>query len=303
MLRFQTEDPAVSPCSAPGRRRHRTAAGRLVTAAAETALLVVLVIVCAGPGPRPRRRWRPDRRPPPRRPPSGPSWSTWTATTTSSGGSPTISTPSSPPSAPAPRCRWWRSPTAAGDPIAADGGWTGARVFHVTEGMKATAENAVADWGQIDMGSPQTLVDLITWTRANYPARHYALYFWDHGWGWWPGYTMHDVTSNDTLDMDEIRDAMQRTAGVDMVGMDTCMGQMIEVEATFRGFARAIAASEDAIGYTGVRVRRGAPQTSGAPDDERLRPRRECPRRATGPATTSGRSRARRWPWTGAGTG
>jgi len=137
-------------------------------------------------------------------------------------------------------------------PIAADGGWTGARVFHVTKGMKATAESAVADWGQIDMGSPQTLVDLIAWTRASYPARHYALYFWDHGWGWWPGYTMHDVTSNDTLDMDEIRDAMQRTAGVDMVGMDTCMGQMIEVEATFRGFARAIAASEDAIGYTGV---------------------------------------------------
>ena len=137
-------------------------------------------------------------------------------------------------------------------PIAADGGWTGARVFHVTKGMKATAENAVADWGRIDMGSPQTLVDLIAWTRANYPARHYALYLWDHGWGWWPGYTMHDVTSNDTLDMDEIRDAMQRTAGVDMVGMDTCMGQMIEVEATFRGFARAIAASEDAIGYTGV---------------------------------------------------
>jgi hypothetical protein len=37
-------------------------------------------------------------------------------------------------------------------PIAADGGWTGARVFHVTEGMKATAENALADWGGIDMG-------------------------------------------------------------------------------------------------------------------------------------------------------
>jgi hypothetical protein len=63
---------------------------------------------------------------------------------------------------------------------------------------------------------------------------------------------MHDMTSNDTLDMDEIRDVMQRTAGVDMVGMDTCMGQMIEVEATFRGFALAIAASEDAIGTTGV---------------------------------------------------
>ena len=78
------------------------------------------------------------------------------------------------------------------------------------------------------------------------------LFFWDHGWGWWPGYTMHDVTSNDTMDMDKIRRAMEQTGGVDMVGMDTCLGQTIEVEATFRGFADALAASEDSIGYTGV---------------------------------------------------
>jgi hypothetical protein len=118
--------------------------------------------------------------------------------------------------------------------------------------MKATPENAVADWGERDMGSPQTLTDFVTWARASYPSRRTALFFWDHGWGWWPGYTMHDVTSNDTMDMDKIRRAMEQTGGVDMVGMDTCLGQTIEVEATFRGFADAIAASEDSIGYTGV---------------------------------------------------
>ena len=118
--------------------------------------------------------------------------------------------------------------------------------------MKATPENAVADWGERDMGSPQTLADFVTWARASYPSRRTALFFWDHGWGWWPGYTMHDVTSNDTLDMDEIRRAMEAVDGVDMVGMDTCLGQTIEVQATFRGFADALAASEDSIGYTGV---------------------------------------------------
>ena len=30
-------------------------------------------------------------------------------------------------------------------PSAADGGWSGARLFHVTQGMAATADNAVAD--------------------------------------------------------------------------------------------------------------------------------------------------------------
>lgn len=133
-----------------------------------------------------------------------------------------------------------------------DGDWTGTLAFHVEQGTTAAPENAVANWGERDMGSAQTLVDFITWARESYPSRRVALFFWDHGWGWWPGYTMHDVTSNDTLDLDEMRRAMEAVGGVNMVGMDTCLGQTIEVQATFRGFARALAGSEDAIGYTGV---------------------------------------------------
>ena len=136
-------------------------------------------------------------------------------------------------------------------PNATDGSWTGARIFHVTQGMKATADNAAADWGPTDMGSPQTLVDFIDWARANYPARHYALFLWDHGWGWWPGNTMEDETSNDYLDMDELRGALETVHGVDMVGWDTCLSQTIEVEAQLRGFASAMAGSQDAIGYSG----------------------------------------------------
>ena len=136
-------------------------------------------------------------------------------------------------------------------PSKADGAWKGARIFHITQGMKATADNAVADWGQIDMGSPQTLIDFVNWARGAYPAKHYALFMWDHGWGWWPGNTMEDDTSNDYLDMDELRDALQTLGGVDMVGWDTCLGQTIEVEAQLRGFAKAVAGSEDSIGYSG----------------------------------------------------
>ncbi len=136
-------------------------------------------------------------------------------------------------------------------PNSADGSWTGARIFHVTKGMRATADNAVADWGDTDMGSPQTLVDFIDWARAAYPAQHYALFLWDHGWGWWPGNTMEDATSGDYLDMDELRDALETVHGVDMVGWDTCLSQTIEVQAQLRGFALAMAGSQDATGYTG----------------------------------------------------
>ncbi|HEY5169003.1 MAG TPA: clostripain-related cysteine peptidase, partial [Thermoleophilia bacterium] len=108
----------------------------------------------------------------------------------------------------------------------------------------------VADWGEANMGSPRTLVDFVTWARAAYPAQRYALIFWDHGWGWWPGNTMQDVTSNDYLDMHELRRALETVGGVDMAGMETCLGQTIEVQAEFRGFAKALAGSEDSTGYT-----------------------------------------------------
>jgi hypothetical protein len=93
-------------------------------------------------------------------------------------------------------------------------------------------------------------VDFVTWAREAYPARRSALILWDHGWGWWPGETMKDVASNDYLDMDELRRALETVGGVDMAGMETCLGQTIEVQAEFRGFARALAGSEDSTGYT-----------------------------------------------------
>src|SRR6185369_14726115 len=36
------------------------------------------------------------------------------------------------------------------------GDWQTTKLFHVTQGMTADGANAVADWGERDMGSPQT---------------------------------------------------------------------------------------------------------------------------------------------------
>src|SRR5690349_14857638 len=97
------------------------------------------------------------------------------------------------------------------------GDWQTTKLFHVTKGMLATPENAVADWGERDFGDKQTLIDFVTWTKANYPADHYALYFWGHGWNWHPGVVMRDETVSatdndpnllDTLDMDEVKAAL-----------------------------------------------------------------------------------------------
>ena len=67
------------------------------------------------------------------------------------------------------------------------GDWQTTKLFHVTQGMKADAASAVADWGERNMGDKQTLIDFVSWSKTNYPADHYALYFWGHGWNWHPG--------------------------------------------------------------------------------------------------------------------
>jgi len=78
----------------------------------------------------------------------------------------------------------------------------------------------VADWGERNMGDPQTLIDFIQWSQANYPAEHYATVFWDHGWGWRPYQAMWDETDDDMLDQHEIVAAMDVVGPVDVVGYD-----------------------------------------------------------------------------------
>ena len=132
------------------------------------------------------------------------------------------------------------------------GDWQTTKLFHVTPGMTASSANAVADWGERNFGDKQTLIDFVTWTKTNYPADHYALYFWGHGWNWHPGYVMQDDTNNDTLDMAEIEAALPSIGFIDMVGFDGCNMASIEVQMLWHGHATALAHSQEWVGWDGV---------------------------------------------------
>jgi hypothetical protein len=132
------------------------------------------------------------------------------------------------------------------------GDWQTTKLYHVTQGMLATPENAVADWGERNFGDKQTLIDFVTWTKANYPADHYALYFWGHGWNWHPGWVMLDDTSNDTLDMDEVKAALPSLGFIDMVGFDGCNMASIEVQMLWHGHATALSHSQEWVGGEGI---------------------------------------------------
>ena len=132
------------------------------------------------------------------------------------------------------------------------GDWQTTKLFHITQGMTAAPENAVADWGERNMGDPQTLVDFVTWTKANYPADHYALYFWGHGWNWHPGYVMEDDTDADTLDLDELKAELPSIGFIDVVGYDGCNMASIEVFNAWHGYATAVSSSQEYVGWDGI---------------------------------------------------
>jgi hypothetical protein len=137
------------------------------------------------------------------------------------------------------------------------GDWQTSKLFYVTQGMLATPGNAVADWGERSFGDPQTLIDFVTWSKANYPADHYALYLWGHGWNWHPGWVMEDDTVPGTLDYDtldyyEIKTAIPSLGFIDMIGFDGCNMASIELYKLWRGHTTAVAASQEYMNMDGI---------------------------------------------------
>jgi hypothetical protein len=133
------------------------------------------------------------------------------------------------------------------------GDWQSTKLFHPTQGMLADAGSAVADWGERNLGDPDTLADFVEWSKSTYPADHYALYFWGHGWGWHPGWTMEDDTpASDGLDPDEVKSVMGRIGFIDVVGYDACNMAQIEIMDLWNGHATALVGSQEYVNMDGI---------------------------------------------------
>jgi Clostripain family len=133
------------------------------------------------------------------------------------------------------------------------GDWQSTKLYHPTQGMIADAASAVADWGERNMGDPDTLADFVEWSKANYPADRYALYFWGHGWGWHPDWTMADDTpGGDGLDPDEVKSVFGRLGFIDVVGYDACNMAQIEIMSLWNGHATALTASQEFVNMDGI---------------------------------------------------
>ncbi|MBI3038516.1 hypothetical protein HYY75_05615 [bacterium] len=118
------------------------------------------------------------------------------------------------------------------------------------------AVTKVKDMGELDMGDYKVMVNFVKETMAAYPAKHYALIIWNHGSGWksyddvvLKGISYDDSTGNHItteqlgLAMNEIKASMGRN--FDVLGMDACLMQMMEVAYAVKTSVDYVVASEE----------------------------------------------------------
>lgn len=101
----------------------------------------------------------------------------------------------------------------------------------------------VADYGELDMTDPKSLIDFVRYAQNKYPANNTMLTLWSHGTGVYPqnvekqGIGIDYTTGtgkNDLLTIKEVSFALseiKKLAGekIDIVNMDACLMQMLEV--------------------------------------------------------------------------
>jgi hypothetical protein len=102
---------------------------------------------------------------------------------------------------------------------------------------------------ELNMGDPQTLIDLVNWTRTNYPAQHYYLALADHGRGT-SGVAWDYSNAKDYLTVAELRSALNTATNsglwkIDVIHYDACLMGMFENAYQMKDFADYLVASEN----------------------------------------------------------
>ncbi|TCW39428.1 cysteine peptidase C11 family protein [Laceyella sacchari] len=101
-----------------------------------------------------------------------------------------------------------------------------------------------------DMGKSSTLSDFITWTVKNYPAKKYAIVFWNHGSGAVQGYGADELHNYNALRLNELRQAFETArkktnVQFDLIGFDACLMASLEIGQLLQPYGKYLVASEE----------------------------------------------------------
>ncbi len=112
----------------------------------------------------------------------------------------------------------------------------------------------VAKWGERSFGSGETLEWFLKQVRLRYPAEHYAVGLWDHGYGW--RYISRDFNADDArITMPALRRALRRAgAPIDVLFLEACNMADVEVvyELGLTGLVKYVVASEETVDQDGI---------------------------------------------------
>jgi len=103
--------------------------------------------------------------------------------------------------------------------------------------------------GEVNMGDYQTLKELISYSKNNYPAERYLVSMYSHGSGW-KGACPDKTNFFDQLTMDEMQKAFNETGGIDILCFTApCLMGAIESAYELRDCVDVYIGSEETSGY------------------------------------------------------
>ena len=121
------------------------------------------------------------------------------------------------------------------------------RFVYSSEGL-----NMVDEIPSASMGEASTLKDFLNFAAEKYPAKKTAVVFWNHGGGSVAGASFDELYDNDSLTLDEMREAFsavfelsEETRPLDIIGFDTCLMATVDVAAAFSDVGKYLVASEE----------------------------------------------------------
>ncbi|MBE5945086.1 MAG: hypothetical protein E7258_09260, partial [Lachnospiraceae bacterium] len=105
------------------------------------------------------------------------------------------------------------------------------------------------EYGQDNMGDPDTLTGFLNYGYENYPAEQYAVVFWNHGGGAFWGYGM-DENSGDHLTLVELSGAFANSPfngsnKLEFIGFDACLMANLETATILSPYANYMIASQE----------------------------------------------------------
>lgn len=168
-----------------------------------------------------------------------------------------------------------RRPGAQQAMLKVEGGWIGARRFHVSRDATVTPgkELAIVGGADVDMGSPAVFQDFLKWGKARFPAKKYAVIVWNHGQGYRltfdaagkskpiasprrpdastlaPSHraVSQDADTGSIIYNSDLRGSLAASFGPELsvIGFDACLMAMIETAYELKAQAPILVASEE----------------------------------------------------------